>query len=593
MDLRRNRYSAAYVKALESHIALLESSLKRVKDTKDEVERNGILNSLQLENLVTPNTQETNPTISLETRPVLTRVTVKDDRQNLIKSPITTSTFSSPSPQNIPNKNGNSTSTTVGTNSIYPSNSLSISKKKVSIKQSISMVTLKNLSHSPLILRSLSLFFKWLYPAHYMFIHRETFLSAFFGDESTKSYYCSEELVFAIAALGSQASNKNEELFGQSIQYYNRAKEIVMKKIFQLEDKSLAESTSSSKLAIIQTLLCLAFYDMGTGENPMAWYLSGLAFRMAHEIGLHLNPEAWSHVYEDELSRIDFEVRSRIYWGCYIADHLISVLFGRSTSLRVSNSTVPETDELPDIETGIEDYLFNPGVPLSMANPLKKLIVLSRITEVFAANIFIQAENIDQRGEYLDKFNVELLNWRRDLSDDIKWDKESLKSMSSFNPTVTYVWFHYYIVLISYNKPFIFQFDDSRQLIKEYIEELYYLILLWKKNFNSYEKSNLYMVYSAILAIQCLNTDSINKDYYSFFLEYLESETLNYDVAKKFIENNNNYNNNVEAGIEFTDLLGTSSHGTDFALEYNFDFRLLNEIDKLINNTDPTSENSK
>lgn len=30
------------------------------------------------------------------------------------------------------------------------------------------------------------------------------------------------------------------------------------------------------------------------------------------------------------------------------------------------------------------------------------------------------------------------------------------------------------------------------------------------------------------------------------------------------------------------DLLGTLSHGNDFALEYNFDFTLLNEIDMLI-----------
>ncbi|CAI7239547.1 BEM_collapsed_G0037330.mRNA.1.CDS.1 [Saccharomyces cerevisiae] len=70
-------------------------------------------------------------------------------------------------------------------------------------------------------------------PGHYLFIHRETFLSAFFGDTNTKSYYCSEELVFAIAALGSLISYKSEtELFQQSEVFYQRAKTIVLKKKF-------------------------------------------------------------------------------------------------------------------------------------------------------------------------------------------------------------------------------------------------------------------------------------------------------------------------------------------------------------------------
>ena len=117
-----------------------------------------------------------------------------------------------------------------------------------------------------------------------MFIHRETFLSAFFGDPSTKSYYCSEELVLAIAALGALLSDKSDELYQESTNYYTAAKSKVLKKIFQLDDSSLDGSTPSSKLAYIQTLLCLAFYDIGNGENPLAWYLSGLAFRIAHEI---------------------------------------------------------------------------------------------------------------------------------------------------------------------------------------------------------------------------------------------------------------------------------------------------------------------
>ncbi|KAM3160984.1 Zn(2)-C6 fungal-type domain-containing protein [Lachancea thermotolerans] len=514
-DLRRRRHSAAYLKSLENKISQLEALVADLKSKKNQKK---------------------------------------------------TSTPNAPAP-----------GAQIG-GSIYPTNSLTLSYHRSIKAPEGSAETprsrLKNLSRSLHILEAFSLFFKWLYPGHYTFIHRETFLSAFFGEPSTKAYYCSEELVYAIAALGSTLSSKNQELFHQSSQYYNLAKRAVLQKIFQLDDSSLVGSTSSSKLAIVQTLLCLAFYDIGHGENPLAWYSSGLAFRIAHEIGLHLNPESWSNVYEDELSSLDIEVRSRIYWGCYIADHLICVLFGRSTSLRLSNSTVPETDELPDIETGIEDYLYDPHATLSMAKPLKELIVLSRITELFASKIFIQTESLAQRSEHLERFNSEINQWRLNLPDELKWTKVFLENNEDFNPTVAYLWYHYYIILLSYNKPFIEELKQSQTMIEETIEELHLLLMSFKSKCGTFEKCSIYMVYTAILAIQCSKANNSNNRYLLELKEFLISPSLNYELGRKFMDN--------EAGNDANDLFGALSNGDDFALEYNFDFTLLKEIDTLI-----------
>ncbi|CCK71270.1 Cha4p KNAG_0G02130 [Huiozyma naganishii CBS 8797] len=565
-DLRSKRKSVSYLTTLEEHIATLESSIVKAREAPTEAER---VDALRL--------------ISL----------FEDSKENSATgmSPLSYETSRDVTPSNLILSQNHVAAPkvhTLETNSIYPTNSLSIKAQRNHATNEAriqAQATIRNLARSPPILRSLSIFFKWLYPGHYMFIHRETFLSAFFGDESTKDYYCSEELVFAISALGAKAAMVTDELHEKSEVYYHRAKQIVLTKVFQLVDRSLAESTSSSKLAIIQTLLCLAFYDVASAENSMAWYLSGLAFRIAHEIGLHLSPEAWNHVYEDELSKMDFAVRSRIYWGCYLADHLISVLFGRSTSLRMSNSTVPETFELPDIETGIEDYIFNPGVPLSMANPLKKLIVLSRVSEIFATKIFIQTETIERRSGHLIKFNTEMTNWRQSLPKGIKWNKKTLKELDKFDPTTMYVWLHFYIVLISYNKPFIFELDQSKNIIELFIEELFYVISLWRNNFGDFQRCGLYMIYSGILAIQCMNTGAVSKDYYDFFIDFLESDSVTYEVAKNFIENNRSNDDSKSSAdlTDFNDLLGFLSHGNDFTLEYNFDLTLLNEIDNLVN----------
>lgn len=489
----------------------------------------------------------------------------------------------SPTPS-LPNTVGSPVhkSNQVLSTSIYSSDSLAITKTKpTDLNSAMTTSNLRTLSRSPMVLPALSLFFKWLYPGHYTFIHRETFLSALFEDTATKSYYCSKELVFAIAALGSKLSDKSGELYEKSHDYYTLAKTKVLNKIFQL-DGSTASYSSSSKLAIIQTLLCLAFYDIGNGENPLAWYESGLAFRMAHEIGLHLNPETWDDVYDDKLSQIDIEVRSRIYWGCYIADHLIALLFGRSNSLRLSNSTIPETDELPNIDTGIEDYQYDPTLVTSIAKPLKKIIVLSRMTEVFAPKIFIHANSLTERSDYLTKFNNEISNWRNDLPEEFKLTKRNLMDFD-YNPILSHVWYHYYIVLLSYNKPFIEYLPECKQIIEDSVEELHFLLQSFSKKFKTFHKSNIFMVYSSILAIQCLKTNLIKKDRYTGFIEFLGSPTLNYDLAKKFYENEMKVAGSNSNGVaESVDLLGTFSNGNEFAFEYNFDFTLLNEIDKLI-----------
>ncbi|CCE62264.1 hypothetical protein TPHA_0C01080 [Tetrapisispora phaffii CBS 4417] len=541
-DLRKTRYTASYVKSLEEKIAYLESNLTE-SDTKEKT-----IDDIKLLN--SSISLATASSASLLNVPKRDKKEVKNE-YNLVENPLRSS-------------------------SIYPMHSLSISKPFTSIEFKQTQTNLKNLTRSTAIMRSLSFFFKWLYPAHYFFIHRETFLSSFFGDTNTKSYYCSEELVFAMSALGAKLVKSDDELYGRSTEFYQTSKSIVLKKVFQLEDSSFADSTPSSKLAIIQTLLCLAFYDIGNGENPMAWYLSGLAFRIAHEIGLQLDPDAWSNVYENDLSKIDFEVRSRIYWGCYIADHMISILFGRTTTLKLSNSTVPETDELPEIETGIEDYIYDPTKILSMAYPLRKLIVLSRITEIFASKIFSHTNSMIQKSQYLSKFNLEMYNWKSDLSPEMVWTKQKIIESEKFNPTIAYMWYHYHLVLISYNKPYIFDFPHSRHLIEESIEELYHSLTLWKKSFGTFEKCNLYMIYTAILALQCMNTELIKGDHRMEFKSFLGSDTLHYDLAKKVLDKE----------VNTDELLGTLSHGTNFALEYNFDFTLLNEIDTLIGSTD-------
>lgn len=43
----------------------------------------------------------------------------------------------------------------------------------------------------------------------------------------------------------------------------------------------------------------------------------GIAFRLAHEMGLHLDPDRWKTAQDSEVER---EILRRVYWAAFVAD---------------------------------------------------------------------------------------------------------------------------------------------------------------------------------------------------------------------------------------------------------------------------------
>ncbi|CAI4044096.1 uncharacterized protein SKDI_10G3610 [Saccharomyces kudriavzevii IFO 1802] len=540
-----------YLKALENYVAQLENSLIRMKETNSEDSRQIILDSLPLGSLLDLNAPQENQT----------------------SVPSIVNSAKDQIPQFYDNL-------AIPGNAAPSDGPLSVIKTRLASENNKKYSTVpegrNTLSRSPYIILSLSLFFRWLYPSHYFFVYREALLSAFFQDRNSKSYYCSEELIYAVAALGSKITNKSDELYLKSFKYYSLSREIILRKIFQAKDCSFEkEGSSSPKLALIQSLLCLAFYDIGRGENSSAWYFSGLAFRIVHEIGLQLNPAALNGISGEELTQMDIEVRVRIYWGCYLVDHFIAELYGRSTVLTLSNSAIPETDELPNIKAGFEDYMYSdPDKPLLVAAPIKCLILLSRITELYK-NENTQLKTTSERIGALSGFNIDLQKWRSSLPKELTWSNETLAEEKDFDPTISFVWYHYYMILLSYNKTFILDSKENTSIIEEAIQDLFYLLRDWIIKYHTFEKCSIQMVTTAVLALQCMNSKNISCIYYNDFTNFLKSPTINYDFLSELFEN--------EISSESLYPLSLSD-GANFLADEFPDLSLLSEMDALINN---------
>lgn len=111
------------------------------------------------------------------------------------------------------------------------------------------------------ITKGLQKFFKWQYP-HFMFVYREAFLRDHFGDRQNCKYW-SPALLMSICALGLLMSEDAAE------------KEMSTRCFHAAESITIVAGSSGSSLVLVQSFLCLAFYEIGRGNVSKGWSLSG------------------------------------------------------------------------------------------------------------------------------------------------------------------------------------------------------------------------------------------------------------------------------------------------------------------------------
>lgn len=70
-----------------------------------------------------------------------------------------------------------------------------------------------------------------------------------------------------------------------------------------------------SSIPTVQALLQLSARDLAHGSISQAWVYSGIAFRMASDLGLqHSGPGIRG------IGAVDLEIRRRLFWSCYFWD---------------------------------------------------------------------------------------------------------------------------------------------------------------------------------------------------------------------------------------------------------------------------------
>ncbi|KAI5460498.1 fungal-specific transcription factor domain-containing protein [Mariannaea sp. PMI_226] len=270
-----------------------------------------------------------------------------------------------------------------------------------------------------LVTNALMLFFKWQYP-QFMFIYREAFLRDHFSDRQNCKYW-SSGLLLSVCALGLLMSTNS--LHRRSSEQFFSAAETML----------IVFGFTRPSIATVQAFLCLAFYEIGRGNLSKGWGFSGVAFRMAQDLGFQRDPKFWISCDTSLATTEDIEIRRRIFWGCYSSDKLISLTLGRPVYFSNDDAEVENLERLPDfpeleywLPIGFDSQQGDFGETKPLVPCFQKQIELSRIIEQMLVTISSSSRKAQDPRAYqasLESLNMEMTRWQTSLPDCAKWNK--------------------------------------------------------------------------------------------------------------------------------------------------------------------------
>lgn len=162
---------------------------------------------------------------------------------------------------------------------------------------------------------------------------------------SRQTQYCSPILVNAMLALGchftscpgARAHPDDSSTAGDH--FFQEAKRLIY-------DEDLL---AAPRLSTVQALALMSVREAGCGREARGWVYSGMAFRMACDLGLSFNSTPYTNGTLHRAQDDDEEDARRItFWGCFMIDKCWSQYLGRLPLFqRSSNVTVPKFEVFP------------------------------------------------------------------------------------------------------------------------------------------------------------------------------------------------------------------------------------------------------
>lgn len=409
--------SKGYVQALEGQVASLELLLRKLA-VADSVERDDILSELALSppasvGLVDRPSSET----KANTDPKVVAAQVRSGQLRRPRSSNATQFFGGTSAFHIHLSQDVTLSQDDGPTHSDPQSTPTIPGTMTdnSVTSSPRDPNFVYAPHDETSQACMAAYFKYQYQFH-MLVYREYFLRDY--DVGSGRYY-SDALLFSICALGAM---QLDDCRSVSDIFATQAQQLIY------------ASLDSPELTVLQALVLLGYREIGVGHTSKGWLFAGMACRLAHEMGLHLDPNNWDPSAEGTSNR-DTEILRRVYWAIFTADKQLSLYFGRPPALHPSESDVRNTIRLqypPDWQGLLDTYIskgasateFEDGVAL--VGSFIYQAELCKIAHVMITDLFENRRgNVDATvaAARSRQIHVSLTKWLSSLPGTLHWNQ--------------------------------------------------------------------------------------------------------------------------------------------------------------------------
>ncbi|KAF2649614.1 hypothetical protein K491DRAFT_610426 [Lophiostoma macrostomum CBS 122681] len=272
----------------------------------------------------------------------------------------------------------------------------------------------------------------------------------------TSKFY-SEVLVNAMCAVGAALTSRHCVELPESLVDF-----------FSLRARALLDiELDSPTLSTVQSLGILSGVESIRTLDARGWLYSGMAVRLATDLGLHLDTQAYLNA-----GVLDVEealVRRVLFWGVFIHERMWSLYLGRPVSLDEKAITTPpyrsstnepkywqpyvdefEDSDFPALLDPIEDFHRQNATLCSKMTRIRETLYSDSAASVY------KAQGLH---DFTSSMRTELQNWHAGLNDNLVVD---LSAVSSFYvPHVLQLHMQYHTVMILANRPF-FSADISR-----------------------------------------------------------------------------------------------------------------------------------
>ncbi|KAJ5934276.1 fungal-specific transcription factor domain-containing protein [Penicillium verhagenii] len=267
-------------------------------------------------------------------------------------------------------------------------------------------------------------------------------------DHMEETTYYSEALTNAICCLGAAFEPRYHPNF---VTYPRSVSDFFADRAKTLLDIELDSPT----VATVQAMVVLSGHDIGCKRDARGWLYSGMAMRLAFDLGLHIDMS--SYVANGSISEAEAEVRRMVFWGAYTLDHHWGYFLGRPFRMNLEDVTVqkPGLESKPNHVQRWYPYglphptKFPPG--LSIAN-FSSSLSLYRIAlcEIMTplGHVLYGSSKISK--EALQKLNAEttdrLLHWKANLPKILLIDTDEYASPPLPHVLMLHLYYHQAII---------------------------------------------------------------------------------------------------------------------------------------------------